>query len=93
MDKCSLFGTNKIFFGTNTVVFGTNTDVFETNTVVFGDHNVVFGTNTVIFGTYTESLLRTFFEQQMNTRKPKDWATQILKDLNDFGIYKNLNEI
>ena len=33
-----------------------------------------------------ESLVRTFFECQLETRKPKDWATQIMKDLSDFKI-------
>ena len=28
-----------------------------------------------------ESLLKTFFEHQLNTRKSKDWASQVLKDL------------
>ena len=40
-----------------------------------------------------ETLLRTFFEHQMLTRKTKDWASQILKDLSDFGIDPNLEEI
>ena len=40
-----------------------------------------------------ESLLRTFFEQQLKTRKPKDWATRILKDLEEFKINLSLIEV
>ena len=40
-----------------------------------------------------ESLLRSFFEQQLKTRKPKDWATTVLKDLEDFEIKHSLIEI
>ena len=38
------------------------------------------------------TLLRTFFEKQLNTRKNKDWASQILKDLTDFGITESIEE-
>ena len=40
-----------------------------------------------------ESLLKTFFEHQLNTRKSKDWASQVLKDLIKFGINMNMDEI
>ena len=40
-----------------------------------------------------ESLLRTFFEYQLKTRKSKDWATQVLKDLNEFEINQAMDEI
>ena len=40
-----------------------------------------------------ESLLKTFFEQQLKTRKPKDWASRIIKDLEEFEINISLNEI
>ena len=40
-----------------------------------------------------ESLLRPFFEHQMQTRKFKDWASQILKDLIDFQIDLIIDEI
>ena len=40
-----------------------------------------------------ESLLRTFFEHQYKTRKSKDWATRIIKDLFEFGIEIPLEEI
>ena len=40
-----------------------------------------------------ESLLRTFFEQQLLTRKNKDWASQIIKDLSDFKINRTMDEI
>ena len=38
-------------------------------------------------------LLRTFFEKQLNTRKSKNWASQILKDLTDFGITESIEGI
>ena len=41
----------------------------------------------------SESLLRTFFEHQLKTRKTKDWATRILKDLNEFKIDLSMDEI
>ena len=40
-----------------------------------------------------ESLLRTFFEHQLETRTNKDWATRIIKDLNEFGIDISMEEI
>ena len=40
-----------------------------------------------------ESLIRYFFEKQMLTRKSKDWASQIVKDLSEFGIQKSLYDI
>lgn len=40
-----------------------------------------------------ESLVRTFFDCQLETRKPKDWASQIMKDLSDFKIEHSMNEI
>ena len=40
-----------------------------------------------------KSLLKTFFEHRINTRKSKDWALQVLKDLAKFGIIMNLEEI
>ena len=39
------------------------------------------------------SLLKTFFFHQLETRKSKDWATQVIKDLNNFGINYNFEEI
>ena len=40
-----------------------------------------------------ESLLKSFFEYQLKTRKRKDWASTILKDLEEFKISLSLNEI
>ena len=40
-----------------------------------------------------ESLLYTFFMKQMESRKSKDWATTILKDLTQFEIDMKLDEI
>ena len=40
-----------------------------------------------------EALIKTFFDHQFETRKQKDWATQILKDLSDFEISSTLSEI
>ena len=40
-----------------------------------------------------ESLLRTFFIHQFETRKPKDWATKIIKDLSEFNITMTKDEI
>ena len=40
-----------------------------------------------------ESLLKTFFEHQLETRKNKDWASQILKDLSQFGVTIPMEEI
>ena len=40
-----------------------------------------------------ESLLFTFFMKQMETRKSKDWATTILKDLLHFEINLTMEEI
>ena len=40
-----------------------------------------------------ESLLQTFFEHQLKTRKTKDWATKILKDINEFEIDLSMDEI
>ena len=40
-----------------------------------------------------ESLLKTFFSQQLETKKSKDWASQILKDLSDFDIHISMEEI
>ena len=40
-----------------------------------------------------ESLLRTFFKHQYETRKTKDWATKIVKDLNEFNITLSMDEI
>ena len=31
-------------------------------------------------------LIRLFFEKQMETRKTKDWSSQVLKDLKDLEI-------
>ena len=39
------------------------------------------------------SLLRTFFEHQVKTRKSKDWASQVLQDLNQFDIKLTMDEI
>ena len=39
-----------------------------------------------IFNQDKESLLRTFFEHQYATRKRKDWATMIIKELSEFKI-------
>ena len=39
------------------------------------------------------SLLGTFFEHQHQTRKPKDWATQVIKDMEKFEITLTLDEI
>ena len=39
------------------------------------------------------SLLRTFFEKQLITRKNKDWASQLLKDLGEYGIKESMDEI
>ena len=39
------------------------------------------------------SLLKTFFNHQLETRKPKDWATQVIKDLNKFEINITFEEI
>ena len=36
-----------------------------------------------------ESLIRSVFEKQMDSRKSKDWCTQILKDLIEYGIEKS----
>ena len=40
-----------------------------------------------------ESLVKTFFECQLETRKYKDWATQIVKDLSEFEIEHSMDEI
>ena len=40
-----------------------------------------------------ESLLKTFFYQQLKTKKSKDWASQILKDLKDFDIETTMEQI
>ena len=40
-----------------------------------------------------DSLIRTFFERQFNTMKRTDWATQILKDLNEYEINLTMDEI
>jgi len=40
-----------------------------------------------------EALIRSFFETQMETRKSKDWASQVLKDLKDFEIESSIPEI
>ena len=40
-----------------------------------------------------DSLLKTFFEHQLETRKTKDWATQVLKDLNQFEINLSMEQI
>ena len=40
-----------------------------------------------------ESLLRTFFIHKFETRKTKDWATKIIKDLSEFNITMTMNEI
>ena len=40
-----------------------------------------------------ESLLRTFFEHQYETRKRKDWATIIVTDLKEYEINLTMNEI
>ena len=40
-----------------------------------------------------ESLVKTFFECQLETRKSKDWATQIVKDLSDFEIELSTEDI
>ena len=39
------------------------------------------------------SLLKTFFEHQLQTRKSKDWASQIMKDLKMFKINLTFEEI
>ena len=33
-----------------------------------------------------ESLIMSFFEKQLLTRKLRDWSPKILKDLSDFGM-------
>ena len=40
-----------------------------------------------------DTLLKTFFEQQLDTRKNKDWASQIIKDLEEYEIEVNMAEI
>jgi hypothetical protein len=40
-----------------------------------------------------ESLLRSFFIHQLRTRKTKDWATKIIKDLSEFNITMSMDEI
>ena len=40
-----------------------------------------------------ESLLKTFFLQQLNTRKTKDWATTIMKDISEYEIELTFSEI
>ena len=40
-----------------------------------------------------ESLLRTFFEHQLEKRKTKDWASKILQDLSDFEITLSMDQI
>ena len=40
-----------------------------------------------------ESLLLTFFEHQLKSRKPKDWATRIIKDISEFEIQLSMDEI
>ena len=40
-----------------------------------------------------ESLIRSFFEQQFQTRKSKDWSTQIVKDLIELDIEMTFEEI
>ena len=40
-----------------------------------------------------ESLIKSFFEKQMIIRKSKDWSTQIIKDLSEFGIQNTFDEI
>ena len=40
-----------------------------------------------------ESLIITFFPQQLKTKELKDWSSQILKDLSDFDIHISMEEI
>ena len=40
-----------------------------------------------------DSLLRTFFDHQLKTRKTKDWATQVLKDITHYQIDFTMEEI
>ena len=40
-----------------------------------------------------ESLFKTFFQHQLETRNTKDWASQIVKDLNQFGVTIPIEEI
>ena len=40
-----------------------------------------------------ESLLNRFFEAQLKTRKTKDWATKITKDLNEYKLNYTTYEI
>ena len=40
-----------------------------------------------------ESLIKTFFEHQLDTRKTKYWASQILKDLKKFNVNIPLEDI
>ena len=40
-----------------------------------------------------ESLLRTFLIHQFDTRKTKDWATKIIKDLSELNIIMPMEEI
>ena len=40
-----------------------------------------------------DSLLKTFFEHQHETRKLKDWATQVSKDMEKFEITLTFDEI
>ena len=39
------------------------------------------------------SLLKTFFEHQLQTKKSKDWASQVIKDLEKFEIILTFEEI
>ena len=40
-----------------------------------------------------ESLLQTFFEHQLKTRKAKDWTSKILKDIKEFEIVLSMDKI
>ena len=40
-----------------------------------------------------ESLLLTFFKHQLKTRKPKDWASRVLKYMREFEIELSIDEI
>ena len=40
-----------------------------------------------------ESMINKFLKTQLKTQKPKDWTTQVLKDLKEFQIELNLEEL
>ena len=38
-------------------------------------------------------MINKFLKTQLKTQKPKDWTTQVLKDLKEFQIELNLEEL